>query len=78
MQLDVTVVNVALPRLGGDLGAGISGLQWIVDGYALVFAVMLLIGGFLGDRFGARRVYLAGRRALRAWPRRSAAWRPTS
>ncbi|RYB03120.1 MFS transporter [Lichenibacterium ramalinae] len=60
VQLDVTVVNVALPRLGADLGAGISGLQWIVDGYALVFAVMLLIGGFLGDRYGARRVYLAG------------------
>ncbi len=60
VQLDVTVVNVALPRLGADLGAGIAGLQWIVDGYALVFAVMLLIGGFLGDRFGARRVYLAG------------------
>ena len=60
VQLDVTVVNVALPRLGSDLAAGISGLQWIVDGYALVFAVMLLIGGFLGDRFGARRVYMVG------------------
>ena len=60
VQLDVTVVNVALPRLGSDLGAGISGLQWIVDGYALVFSVMLLVGGFLGDRFGARRMYLAG------------------
>ncbi|WP_237479772.1 MFS transporter [Lichenibacterium dinghuense] len=60
VQLDVTVVNVALPRLGSDLGAGISGLQWIVDGYALVFSVMLLVGGFLGDRFGARRTYLAG------------------
>ncbi len=60
VQLDVTVVNVALPRLGSDLGAGISGLQWIVDGYALVFAVMLLVGGFLGDRYGARRMYLAG------------------
>ena len=59
VQLDVTVVNVALPRLGSDLGAGISGLQWIVDGYALVFSVMLLVGGFLGDRFGARRMYLA-------------------
>jgi MFS transporter, DHA2 family, methylenomycin A resistance protein len=60
VQLDVTVINVALPRLGTELGAGISGLQWIVDGYALVLAVMLLIGGFLGDRFGARRVYLVG------------------
>lgn len=60
VQLDVTVVNVALPRLGTDLGAGMAGLQWIVDGYALVLSVMLLIGGFLGDRFGARRVYLGG------------------
>ncbi|MCW6509766.1 MFS transporter [Lichenifustis flavocetrariae] len=60
VQIDVTVVNVALPRLGTDLGAGIAGLQWIVDGYALVLAVMLLIGGFLGDRFGARRVYITG------------------
>ena len=60
VQLDVTVVNVALPRLGSDLAAGISGLQWIVDGYALVFAVMLLVGGYLGDRYGARRMYLAG------------------
>ena len=77
VQLDVTVVNVALPRLGSDLGAGISGLQWIVDGYALVFAVMLLIGGFLGDRFGARRLYIAGV-GLFASLRRSAASRPTS
>ncbi len=60
IQLDVTIVNVALPRLGQDLGGGISALQWIVDGYALVFSVLLLIGGFLGDRYGARRVYLGG------------------
>ena len=60
IQLDVTVVNVALPSLGTELGSGMSGLQWIVDGYALVFSVLLLIGGFLGDRYGARRIYLAG------------------
>ena len=60
VQFDVTVVNVALPRLGTDLGAGMAGLQWMVDSYALVLSVMLLIGGFLGDRFGARRVYLCG------------------
>ena len=58
IQLDVTIVNVALPRLGQELGGGISALQWIVDGYALVFSVLLLIGGFLGDRYGARRVYM--------------------
>ena len=60
VQIDVSVVNVALPRLGSDLGAGISGLQWIVDSYALVFSVMLLVGGYLGDRYGARRMYLSG------------------
>ena len=60
IQLDVTIVNVALPRLGQDLGGGISALQWIVDGYALVFSVLLLTGGFLGDRYGARRVYVVG------------------
>ena len=60
IQLDVTIVNVALPRLGQELGGGISALQWIVDGYALVFSVLLLIGGFLGDRYGARRIYGIG------------------
>ena len=56
VQLDVTIVNVALPRIGGDLGTGVAGLQWVVDAYALVFAALLLTAGYLGDRFGARRV----------------------
>lgn len=60
VQLDVTVVNVALPRIGLDLGTSVAGLQWVVDGYALVFAALLLSAGFLGDRFGSRRLYLAG------------------
>jgi DHA2 family methylenomycin A resistance protein-like MFS transporter len=60
VQLDVTIVNVALPRIGSDLGTGVAGLQWVVDAYALVFAALLLTAGFLGDRFGARRLYLAG------------------
>lgn len=60
VQLDVTIVNVALPRIGGDLATGIAGLQWVVDAYALVFAALLLTAGFLGDRYGARRVYLGG------------------
>lgn len=60
IQLDVTVVNVALPRIGADLGTGTAGLQWVVDGYALAFAALLLGAGSLGDGFGARRVYLAG------------------
>ena len=54
IQLDVTVVNVALPHIGASLGTSVAGLQWIVDGYALVFAALLLTAGFFGDRFGGR------------------------
>ena len=60
VQLDVTIVNVALPHIGRDLRTGVAGLQWVVDAYALVFAALLLTAGFLGDRFGARRIYLGG------------------
>jgi len=60
VQLDVTIVNVALPHIAGDLHAGVAGLQWVVDAYALAFAVLLLSMGYLGDRLGARRVYLGG------------------
>ncbi|MGW4125495.1 DHA2 family efflux MFS transporter permease subunit [Nocardia sp. NPDC004711] len=49
-----TVVNIALPTLGRDLGASTTAMQWIVDAYTLVFAVMLLTGGGLGDRFGRK------------------------
>ncbi|HET8673207.1 MAG TPA: DHA2 family efflux MFS transporter permease subunit, partial [Thermoleophilaceae bacterium] len=58
--LDATVVNVALPALGRDLGGGVSSLQWVVDGYTLVFAGLLLTAGSLGDRLGGRRVFRAG------------------
>ncbi|MEE2058482.1 MFS transporter [Rhodococcus artemisiae] len=58
--LDNTVVNVALPSMGVSLGAGFSGLQWIVDAYTLTFAGLLLACGHLGDRFGRRRVMLIG------------------
>jgi MFS transporter, DHA2 family, methylenomycin A resistance protein len=60
VQLDVTIVNVALPRMAGDLHTGVAGLQWVVDAYALTFAVLLLSMGYLGDRLGARKVYLGG------------------
>jgi DHA2 family methylenomycin A resistance protein-like MFS transporter len=60
VQLDVTIVNVALPHIAGNLHAGVAGLQWVVDAYALAFAVLLLSMGYLGDRLGARRVYLGG------------------
>jgi EmrB/QacA subfamily drug resistance transporter len=59
-MLDATVVNVALPTLGADLGASLGGLQWVVSGYALSLAALILLGGSLGDRFGRRRIFLVG------------------
>ncbi|WP_410612954.1 MFS transporter [Amycolatopsis sp. lyj-109] len=60
VQLDVTVVNVALPAIGTGLHAGLAAQQWVVDGYAVTLAAFLLTGGALGDVFGHRRVVLAG------------------
>jgi len=60
VQLDVTIVNVALPQIGAALHAGVAGLQWVVDAYTLSFAALLISAGVIGDRFGSRRVYLAG------------------
>jgi EmrB/QacA subfamily drug resistance transporter len=59
-MLDNTVVNVALPTLNRELGATVSDLQWIVDGYVLAFASLLLTGGILGDRYGRKRMFLSG------------------
>ncbi|MFN0282424.1 MAG: MFS transporter [Kineosporiaceae bacterium] len=64
--LDLTVLNVALPTLGVALGATASDLQWVVDGYALAFAGAMLPAGWLGDRFGRRRVLLGGLSAFAA------------
>jgi EmrB/QacA subfamily drug resistance transporter len=58
--LDGTVVNVALPRIGRDLNASTSDLQWILNGYLLTLASLILLGGSLGDRYGRRRVFVAG------------------
>ncbi len=58
--LDATVVNVALPTIGEDLDAGLGGLQWTVNAYALTLAGLLLLGGSLGDRFGRRRIFVWG------------------
>lgn len=58
--LDTSIVNVALERIAASLHTGIAGLQWIVTAYTLSFASLLLSGGALADRFGARRLYLAG------------------
>jgi EmrB/QacA subfamily drug resistance transporter len=58
--LDSTVVNVALPDIGEDLNASTSALQWILNGYLLTLASLILLGGSLGDRLGRRRVFQVG------------------
>jgi MFS family permease len=57
---DAEVVNVALPAMRSELGGGMAGLQWVVDGYTLMFAALLLSAGSLSDRIGARRAFGAG------------------
>ncbi len=59
-SLDATVVNVALPVIAEDLDASVAGLQWIVTGYMLTLAALLLAGGSLGDHFGRRRMFVVG------------------
>ena len=58
--LDGTVVNVAIPRIGADLGADLVALQWVLNAYLVTLAAFLLLGGALGDRYGRRRVFLVG------------------
>ncbi|MEW6344881.1 MAG: MFS transporter [Pseudomonadota bacterium] len=58
--LDASIVNVALEQIGTTLRSGVTGLQWVVNAYTLSFASLLLSGGTLGDRLGAKNVYLAG------------------
>ena len=60
VSVDNTIVNVALPTIGRELAASTSDLQWVVDGYTLAFAALLLLGGALGDRFGRRRLLELG------------------
>lgn len=58
--LDGTVVNVALPAIGKEFGTGLAGQQWVIDGYLLTLSALLLGGGAAGDRYGRRRVFVAG------------------
>jgi MFS transporter, DHA2 family, methylenomycin A resistance protein len=58
--LDVTAVNVAVPAIQASLHTDVRGLSWVIDGYTLAFASLLLLSGGLGDRLGARRVFLTG------------------
>jgi EmrB/QacA subfamily drug resistance transporter len=59
-MLDSTVVNLALPRIGEDLDASFSQLQWIVNAYTLTLAALIILGGSLGDRMGRRRIFVIG------------------
>src|SRR4051794_29493425 len=58
--VDATIVNIAVPSIQRDTGAGFSAVQWITAGYALAFAVGLITGGRLGDIYGRKRVFLIG------------------
>ncbi len=58
--VDGTIVNVALPAIRSDLGGGLAGQQWIVNGYLLVLGSLILVGGSLGDLFGERRIFALG------------------
>jgi MFS transporter, DHA2 family, methylenomycin A resistance protein len=60
VQLDVTIVNTALHAIGSSLGGGVSGLQWVVSTYTIAFAAFILTAGALGDRMGAKRIFMAG------------------
>jgi MFS family permease len=68
INVDNTILNVALPTLVRDLHATSSQLQWIVDSYAMVFAGLLLVSGSLADRFGRKRFFLLGLAVFGAGP----------
>src|SRR5260370_11932900 len=60
VQLDVTIVNTALNSIGTSLGGGVSELQWVVSSYTIAFAAFILTAGALGDRIGAKRIFMTG------------------
>jgi len=66
INLDTTIVNVALPSLVRQLGASTTDLQWVVDAYNLVFAALVLAAGSLSDRLGRKGMLLAGLASPRA------------
>lgn len=59
-QVDTSVVNLAVRAIGAGLGAGVAGLQWVLDAYNLAYALVLLTGGLLADLYGRRRIFLVG------------------
>src|SRR5437763_541060 len=60
VQLDVTIVNTALNSIGTSLGGGVSEQQWVVSAYTIAFAAFIVTAGALGDRLGAKRIFMAG------------------
>jgi DHA2 family methylenomycin A resistance protein-like MFS transporter len=60
VQLDITIVNTALNSIGSALGGGVSELQWVVSTYTITFAAFILTAGALGDRLGAKKIFMAG------------------
>jgi EmrB/QacA subfamily drug resistance transporter len=58
--IDTSVVSLAVKKIGADLGSGVSEMQWVIDGYNLVYASLLLTGGTLGDLYGRRRIFITG------------------
>jgi MFS transporter, DHA2 family, methylenomycin A resistance protein len=60
VQLDVTIVNVAITSIGQAFGGGVAALQWVVSAYTIAFAALILTAGALGDRIGAKRIFMAG------------------
>jgi DHA2 family methylenomycin A resistance protein-like MFS transporter len=60
VQLDVTIVNVAITSIGNSFGGGVTALQWVVNAYTIAFAALILTAGALGDRIGAKQVFMAG------------------
>src|SRR4051812_50214506 len=73
VQLDVTIVNVALKPISSGLGTGTATLQWVVDGYALALSALILSAGDVADLVGRRRVFVAG---LAIFGASSAGWAP--
>src|SRR4051812_35040585 len=60
VQLDITIVNTALSSIGASLGGNVAELQWVVTAYTIAFAAFILTAGVLGDRLGAKRIFMAG------------------
>src|SRR5712672_4669915 len=60
VQLDVTIVNTALSSIGTSLGGSVAELQWVVTAYTIAFAAFILTAGALGDRVGAKRIFIGG------------------